>query len=310
LTFNGKIDRRALPKTVQEKFADESSLAPRDRLEAELVTIWEQTLGRTGIGVRDDFFDLGGYSVMAAKVIHRIEETWAKRLPIIALFRAPTIEKLAALLRKEMEMAGSSSQFLTPSDTDTLPLGLASLRNHSSKKPALRRGVNRMLHLLSRLLPGASSVRPFLHRLRGVRIAQNVFVGDDVYIENEFPERVEIQQGATIGLRTTIVAHTGGAGQIVIGKNAFIGANSVLVTAGNRTLTIGEGAVLMAGSVVTADIPPFTVCGVERARPLASLSKPFTGDTSYEEFITSMRPLAMALVAGWLSMNPLIVLLH
>jgi amino acid adenylation domain-containing protein len=312
LTFNGKIDRRALPKTVQEKFADEGSVAPRDRLETELVTIWEQTLGRTGIGVRDDFFDLGGYSVMAAKLMQRIEETWAKRLPIIALFRAPTIEKLAALLRKEMEIAGSSSQFLTPSDTDTdtLPPGLASLRNHTAKKPALRRGVNRILHLLSRVLPGASSVRPFLHRLRGVRIAHNVFIGDDVYIENEFPERVEIRHGATIGLRTTIVAHTGGAGQIIIGKNAFIGANSVLVTAGNRTLTIGEGAVLMAGSVVTADIPPFTVCGVERAKPLARLSKPFTGDTSYEEFITSMRPLGMALVAACLSMNSLTALLN
>jgi amino acid adenylation domain-containing protein len=310
LTFNGKIDRRALPKTVQEKFADENSLPPRDRLEEELVTIWEQTLGRTGIGIRDDFFDLGGYSMVATKVIQRIEETWAKRLPIIALFRAPTIEKLAALLRKEMEIAGSSSQFLTSSDTGTFPPGLASLRNHTPKKPALRRGVNRMLHLLSRLLPGASNVRPFLHRLRGVRIAENVFVGDDVYIENEFPECVEIQQGVTIGLRTTIVAHTGGAGQIIIGKNAFIGANSVLVSAGNRTLTIGEGAVLMAGSVVTADIPPFSVCGVERARPLASLSKPFTGDTSYEEFITSMRPLAMALVAGCLGMNRLSVLLN
>lgn len=310
LTYNGKIDRRALSRTTPEESTAEDFLPPRDRLETQLISIWEETLGRSGIGIRDNFFDVGGYSVLVAKVTRRIDEEWHRRLPIITLFRAPTIEQLAALLRKGLSTGESSSQFAAPTERDLFLPDLARPRNRGdgSRKSVLRRGVNRILHLLSRLLPGASTVRPFLHRLRGVRIGKDVFVGDDVYIENEFPECVEIHRGATIGLRTTIVAHTGGAGRIIIGQNAYIGANSVLVTAGNRTLTIGEGSVLMAGSVVTTDVSPFTVCGVERAKPMARLSEPFTRGTSYEEFIAFMRPLVVAIVAGLGTDSPRLLL--
>ena len=295
LTENAKVDRHALPPPNRQEYVDENSSPPRDQLEAQLVNIWEAALGRSGIGIRDNFFDLGGYSVLAARVAQRIDEELGKRLPIIALFRAPTIEELAALLRKAKPTEEWSSPFVVPPETENSRTGLPHRRSGTNglQKSMVRKGFNRLVHLLCRVLPGASSVRPFLHRLRGVRIESQVFVGDDVYIENDFPECVEIHQGATIGLRTTIVAHTGGAGRVIIGKKAFIGANSLLVTAGNRTLTIGEGSVLMAGSVVTTDVPPFTVYGVERAKPLAILTEPFTAHTSYEEFITSLRPV------GW-----------
>src|SRR5262249_1849908 len=69
LTYNGKVDRRALPMPLQQEFTDEDSLPPRDELETQLLAIWEKALGRDGIGVRDNFFDLGGYSVLAAKVM-------------------------------------------------------------------------------------------------------------------------------------------------------------------------------------------------------------------------------------------------
>ena len=45
---------------------------------------------------------------------------------------------------------------------------------------------------MARFLPGSTSLRPFLHKLRGVRIQGDVFIGDDVYIENEYPECIEI----------------------------------------------------------------------------------------------------------------------
>jgi acetyltransferase-like isoleucine patch superfamily enzyme len=167
-------------------------------------------------------------------------------------------------------------------------------RRVSPCKSAFRGCFNRVLHLLARVLPGASTVRPFLHRLRGVSVGQNVSIGDDVYIENEYPESVEIQDGAMIGLRSTIVAHTRGAGKITIGRNAFIGTASVLLTSGSRALTIGEGAVLMAASVVTTDVPPYTLYGMERARPLGRVTKAFTAETSYDDFIASLRPLKQA----------------
>ena len=77
-------------------------------------------------------------------------------------------------------------------------------------KSFARRVCNRLLHQLARSLPGASSLRPFLHRLRGVKIHGKVYIGDDVYLENEYPECIEIHDEVQIGLRTTVIAHTRG----------------------------------------------------------------------------------------------------
>lgn len=127
--------------------------------------------------------------------------------------------------------------------------------------------------------------------MRGMQIGKNVWIGDDVYLENEFPELVEIHDGAVVGLRATIIAHTRGAGRIVIGKDVYIGAASVIVTAANRTLVIGEGSVIMASSLVTGSVPAYTLYGSDASKPLARISKPFTATASYEEFMMNLRPL-------------------
>src|ERR1039457_4707062 len=118
-----------------------------------------------------------------------------------------------------------------------------------------RRVSNRLLHLLARFLPGETSLRPFLNRLRGVKIAKGVFIGDEVYLDNEYPEVIELHEGALIGLRSTIVAHTRGPGRVVIGKNAVIGAGTLITCSGGKNVEIGEGAVIGAGSVVANSIP-------------------------------------------------------
>jgi thioesterase domain-containing protein/acyl carrier protein len=71
---------------------------PRTNLERELVLIWEQVLQRAPIGVNEDFFDLGGTSVQAARIFSRIEEVFQKRLPLSVIISAPTVEQLAAFL--------------------------------------------------------------------------------------------------------------------------------------------------------------------------------------------------------------------
>jgi acetyltransferase-like isoleucine patch superfamily enzyme len=119
-----------------------------------------------------------------------------------------------------------------------------------------------------------------------------VWIGDDVYLENDYPECVEIQDGAVLSVRSIVIAHTQGAGKVVIGKNAFIGAGSVIVTSGNRPLVIGEGAVIMASSLVNGSVAPYTLYGSDHSRPLARLSKAFTPDMSYEELISTIRPLS------------------
>jgi hypothetical protein len=161
----------------------------------------------------------------------------------------------------------------------------------TSQKIFLRRILNRILHLMARVLPGSGNLRPFLHRLRGVKIRGSVFIGDDVYLENEYPECVEIHDGALIGLRSTIIAHTRGPGKIIIEKQAVIAAGCLIVCAHGQTLTIGEGAMISAGSTVLSDIPPFTLCGAPRIKAFGKMAGPFTMDTTYEEFRRGVEPL-------------------
>lgn len=161
-------------------------------------------------------------------------------------------------------------------------------------KSVLRRSSNRVLHLLARFLPGSQSLRPFLHRLRGVRVENRVFIGDDVYIDNEYPECVEIHENVSISMRAVIVAHTRGPGRIVLEKNCFVGPNAVVCCTGGRTLHIGEGAVVAAGCVVTHSVPARTMVTPAPSRPVARLKTPLTLNTSLAEFLAGMTPIKSA----------------
>jgi amino acid adenylation domain-containing protein len=100
MTPSRKIDRKALPQP-RVVLPDEEAIAPRDDLEATLGTIWADVLGRPSVGVNQNFFDLGGYSLLATRVFALIEERTGHRLPMSALFDAPTIAELADAIRSE-----------------------------------------------------------------------------------------------------------------------------------------------------------------------------------------------------------------
>jgi surfactin family lipopeptide synthetase A len=102
LTPNGKVNRRGLPSPDQADLAPkERFAAPRDLLESQLVKIWENILGVRPIGVRHNFFEVGGHSLLAVRMMQRVEQAFGKKLPIATLFQAPTIEQLAAILRQK-----------------------------------------------------------------------------------------------------------------------------------------------------------------------------------------------------------------
>jgi acetyltransferase-like isoleucine patch superfamily enzyme len=162
------------------------------------------------------------------------------------------------------------------------------------KKSLFRRCSNRVLHFVARHGPGATSLRPFLHRLRGVRIGKGVFIADEVYLENEYPEAVEIQDGVQISVRAIIIAHTRGSGQVVIEKDAYIGPNTVIASAGGRTLRIGEGAVIGAGVVVGNDVAPRTFIASNAAKPVAKVLVPLAKAQRMEDFIQGLVPLKPA----------------
>jgi amino acid adenylation domain-containing protein len=111
LTPNGKVDRKALPAPDTEARGGREYVAPRDALEMELTKIWESVLGLKTIGIRDDFFELGGHSMLAARVFGQIARVIDVDLPLAVLFEAPTIERLASVVRKKsgtVKAAGSS----------------------------------------------------------------------------------------------------------------------------------------------------------------------------------------------------------
>ncbi|MCF3650809.1 amino acid adenylation domain-containing protein [Synoicihabitans lomoniglobus] len=99
LTPHGKIDRRALPDPANETAApSKDRIAPRTPTETALAKIWSEILAIEQIGVTDSFFDLGGHSLKAVRIIARIRREIGHGLSIADLFAQPTIEALAAQL--------------------------------------------------------------------------------------------------------------------------------------------------------------------------------------------------------------------
>ncbi|MGH9179320.1 MAG: amino acid adenylation domain-containing protein, partial [Acidimicrobiales bacterium] len=96
LTPSGKIDRRALAAPVAGR-PDGHPAPARTGPEAELAAIWSAVLG-VDVGVDDDFFELGGHSLLAAQVVAQAREAFGRELPLRALFEAPTVAGLAAVL--------------------------------------------------------------------------------------------------------------------------------------------------------------------------------------------------------------------
>ena len=97
LTANGKIDKSGLLTRIAERPAMTNALVlPRNHTEEQLVTLWEQALGITGIGVTDEFWSLGGDSLIAAELLANIEKSVGEHLPLSSITLFTTIERLSS----------------------------------------------------------------------------------------------------------------------------------------------------------------------------------------------------------------------
>ena len=159
-------------------------------------------------------------------------------------------------------------------------------------KSFVRRCWNRILHLMARFLPGSLSLRPFLHRLRGVAIKDGVFIGDDVYLDNEFPECIEIHANVIISMRALLVAHTRGPGRIILEKDVFVGPNVVICCSAGRKIRIGEGAVISAGAVITRSVPAHVMVAASPSTAVARVNVPFTRHTKVADFLAGLETMA------------------
>jgi amino acid adenylation domain-containing protein len=110
LTPNGKVDRKELPApTLRDFEVQQEYVAPRDETERKLAGIWEEVLGIRPISVTANFFELGGRSMLAARLFTKILRTFGNELPLSTLFRSPTVEQLA----KELQPSGASDEYTT-----------------------------------------------------------------------------------------------------------------------------------------------------------------------------------------------------
>ncbi|MET0395341.1 MAG: amino acid adenylation domain-containing protein, partial [Longimicrobiaceae bacterium] len=100
LTSNGKVDRRALPRPESTGIERSQAYeAPRDGLEETITALFEEVLGVSGVGLHDNFFELGGHSLLGVQIMSRLKEATGVNLPLAAIFKAPTVERLAEEVR-------------------------------------------------------------------------------------------------------------------------------------------------------------------------------------------------------------------
>jgi acyl carrier protein len=99
LTSNGKLNRQALPAPEWSSLdSAKAFVAPRTPLEKAVVEIWAEVLARPQVGIYDDFFDLGGHSLLSIQIMSRVRNSFEVELPVNTLFEVPTVAGLTELI--------------------------------------------------------------------------------------------------------------------------------------------------------------------------------------------------------------------
>ncbi len=96
LNPNGKLDRKALPAPDFTSVTGNDHVAPRNEIEAILADIWKEVIGLAEVGINDNFFEIGGHSLLLAQVNRKMAEVFQREFSLIEMFTYPTISALAA----------------------------------------------------------------------------------------------------------------------------------------------------------------------------------------------------------------------
>ncbi|MDB9537413.1 amino acid adenylation domain-containing protein [Dolichospermum planctonicum CS-1226] len=127
LTPNGKLDRKGLAAfNLIKPEGTENFVNPQNDIESQLIKVWEDLLGIQPIGVQDDFFELGGNSLLAVRLFADIEHKFAKKLPLAALFPSATIAAIAQIIQQEKVLEN------TPKANYS---SLVEIQSHGTKPP-------------------------------------------------------------------------------------------------------------------------------------------------------------------------------
>ncbi len=124
-TINGKVDRSALPAPVARE--ESATLEDATLTEQAIADIWADVLQRPQVGLQQNFFDLGGYSLLAVQIMSRVRRVFDVEVPLAAFFDGPTVRELAVQVKRHLE-DGCHAQLppIMPAPRDgTLPLSFA-----------------------------------------------------------------------------------------------------------------------------------------------------------------------------------------
>ncbi|MEH1970996.1 non-ribosomal peptide synthase/polyketide synthase [Nostoc sp.] len=130
LTPNGKIDHRALPTHELTLLNEADYVMPNTEAEKIIAGIWQKALQVEKVGIHDNFFDLGGHSLIATQVISRLQEAFGTSLPLRYIFESPTIAQLSEAILAQLETgSGLAVPAIAPVSRDAdIPLSWAQER--------------------------------------------------------------------------------------------------------------------------------------------------------------------------------------
>jgi len=107
LTPNGKVDRRALPSPGPARSEPGALVPPRTPLEAELAGLWREVLRAREVGIHDDFFEMGGHSILATQLLSRLRDALGLELPLRRFFETPTVAGISGWIESEGRTAAA-----------------------------------------------------------------------------------------------------------------------------------------------------------------------------------------------------------
>jgi acetyltransferase-like isoleucine patch superfamily enzyme len=280
----GKLQRIGLADKLGLKL-QHGFVASRIPVEKQLTEIWRDLLHADQVGVSDSFYLLGGDSLTAATMITEIENRFNTSIAVDDFLRSPTIETITTLLQEKCS---------SPSPASVVA---GRINEYKPIRDSFWIGLkNRLLQTVSLYAPGYKTTRIMLHRMRGVSIGNDVSIGLSVIIETAYPSLVFIGNNVTIGIRTIIIGHHRGftaqaidTGQhtVRIEDNVYIGPGVIILP----NVTIGHGAVVSAGSVVSRSVPPQTLVQGNPAKPIAHCGMPLGAGNTYEQFLHHLTPI-------------------
>jgi amino acid adenylation domain-containing protein len=148
---SGKLDRAALPSPAAARPAAASRRPPRTELERHVAEVWREVLGLEEVGTEESFFDLGGHSLLLARVQGRLREKTGTDLPLVDLFTYPTVGTLAQHLHR---LLGGEAEPAAPQEAEELPA-----------LPSAAGGTHIAIIGMALRVPGAASPEDFWRNL-------------------------------------------------------------------------------------------------------------------------------------------------